>query len=52
MRLPVFSLLTSVSVAAAAVLNLRALPDPVSADTARSYLASCRSTALTEHNNI
>jgi hypothetical protein len=42
MHLSVFSLLTLVSVTAAAVLDPRALPTPVSAATARFYLASCR----------
>jgi len=47
MHLSVFSLLTLFSVAAAGVLDPRALPTPVSAATARSYLASC--TPLSKH---
>ncbi|KIM37506.1 hypothetical protein M413DRAFT_275871 [Hebeloma cylindrosporum] len=42
MYLSGFSLLTLLSVAAAAVLDPRALPTPVSGATARSYLASLK----------
>jgi len=46
MHLSLFTLLAAASVAIAAPLQGRALPTPVSAATARTYLSSCKSILL------